>query len=1233
VRGNYIGLDPTGTLARPNTAFPVHVSTYNPGFGYCGASASTNVIGGDVAGAGNVVSGNASNGIVIGLLGGGALSGNRVQGNLVGLAADGTTSMPNGAGPGIVVAGAFPGTGSASNTLIGGTTSLARNVVAGSNANTSDVGIWVQEGNPTGASPTGTLIQGNYVGLDQSGTLARGFTTGIWVGGIGTVVGGTVAGARNVVAGSFSHNILIEPHGATVQGNLIGTNAAGTAALRASTFGILVKAPNTVIGGTTPQARNVISGNLNGLFLSGSNQVTVANVAVHGNYIGTDATGLTAVPNVGSGVVVDAPGFGIGGTGAGMGNVISGSGRGIYLLQTSWGVVSGVSIVGNRIGVNASGNPLGNSIDGILVDNGVSGAIVGGTGAGQANVIAHNGSRGVLLAGGTGTEIRGNRIDANGSLGIDIGDTPLVDSNDSLDADTGANGRQNYPVVTSTTLFAGNLLQVQGTLNSTPNTTFSIDAYANATCDPLNNGEGDAYVGGNQAITDASGNATFSILVAGVPGKAVITVTATGPSGTSEFSQCRTATTPTVSISGRATLGSGPGAPALANITMTLAGGASASTVTDAAGAYSFANLTAGVSYTVTPSTAGYVFAPASRAYTNLTTDQVNQDVVGSQPSISGTITRSGAALAGVTVTLSGSASRTTVTDAAGQYRFAALPAGGSFTVTPTLTNFVFTASSQSLANVVANRVASFQATRLYTISGQVRDLNDTGVEGVTMSMAGSGSSTQLTDLDGRYSFTVPEGGSYTMTPARGTFVFEPAMQSFPNLQRDEVAPFFVAQVGEFTRYFAEGATSSFFDTRVALLNATGRPATARVRFQKGDGTEVLQTLSLAPIARVTIDPKALGLTDAEFSMVVESDQPLIADRTMRWDRDGYGSHAETSMARPLSQWFLAEGATIGGFELFYLVQNPNATDATIEVRYLLPAPQAPVVRTYTVPARTRFNIWVNQQDPRLDDAEVSAVITSTNAVPVIVERAMYLNLPGQVFGAGHESAGVEAPALQWYFAEGATGSFFDLFFLIANPTGQTADVEARYLKPDGSVIVRRYAVPANSRFNVWVDQEGQDLADTAVATSFHVTNNVGVVVERAMWWGGTGGWYEGHNAAGALTIGTKWGLADGEVDPSRSAETYVLIGNLSPFAGTARVTLVFEDGTQATRDFPLAANSRMNVAVGVEFAGATGKRFGTIVESLGTTPAELIVERAMFNDARGVKWAAGTSALATRLR
>ena len=59
------------------------------------------------------------------------------------------------------------------------------------------------------------------------------------------------------------------------------------------------------------------------------------------------------------------------------------------------------------------------------------------------------------------------------------------------------------------------------------------------------------------------------------------------------------------------------------------------------------------------------------------------------------------------------------------------------------------------------------------------------------------------------------------------------------------------------------------------------------------------------------MDPELLGLTNAEFSTVIESDQPVIADRTMRWDASGYGSHAETSIGRPLTQWYLAEGATL----------------------------------------------------------------------------------------------------------------------------------------------------------------------------------------------------------------------------------------------------------------------------------------------------------------------------------
>jgi hypothetical protein len=365
---------------------------------------------------------------------------------------------------------------------------------------------------------------------------------------------------------------------------------------------------------------------------------------------------------------------------------------------------------------------------------------------------------------------------------------------------------------------------------------------------------------------------------------------------------------------------------------------------------------------------------------------------------------------------------------------------------------------------------------------------------------------------------------------------------------------------------------------------------------------------------------------------VIESTQPVIADRTMAWDSGHYGSHAETSIGRPLTQWFLAEGATIAGFDLFYLIQNPNDTTVQVDVRYLLPSPAPPLVKQYTVGPRSRFNIWVNTEDQALDDAEVSAVVTA--GAPVIVERAMYRPVGGQLFGAGHESAGVEAPALEWYFAEGATGGFFDLFFLVANPHAQAAAVQARYLKPDGAVVLRTYDVPGNSRFNIWVDAEGAELADTAVAATFRVTNGVGVVIERAMWWAGAAAdWHEGHNAAGATEAGEKWGLAEGEVGGPFALETYILVANTADRAGVARVTLTFEDGVQVSQEYGLPPSSRTNVPVGLEFPSAVNRRFGAVVESVGPGPVPLIVERAMYNDAGGVRWAAGTSALGTLLR
>jgi sugar lactone lactonase YvrE len=447
-----------------------------------------------------------------------------------------------------------------------------------------------------------------------------------------------------------------------------------------------------------------------------------------------------------------------------------------------------------------------------------------------------------------------------------------------------------------------------------------------------------------------------------------------------------------------------------------------------------------------------------------------------------------------------------------------------------------------------------------------------------------------------------------------------------------------------YTSYLAEGATIAPFTMELAMLNPGDTKATGTVRFAKPDGTTVDWGLEVPPHTRVTWWPgEKTGARNAEFSTTVESDQPLVVDRTMTWDADGYGSHAETGVVSPVLTWYLAEGATHSGFDLFYLIQNPNTTAANVEVSFLLPS-GTPLVRTYQVPAKSRFTIWVDAI-PELGNTDVSAVVSSTNRVPVIVERAMYLTGQGRLFNAGHESAGVTEPATEWLLAEGATGPYFDLFILVANPSDREADIEAWFLLPDGTTLTKRYLVGAKSRFNIWADVEeipsgsGQfPLADTAVSTSIASRNGVKVVVERAMWWPRQASeWQEAHNSPGATRAGTKWALAAGEVSSdARAVETFVLMANTSTYAGEAVLTLVFEDGTTASRSYVLPPSSRTNAWVSAEFPESAGRRFGAIIESVvpagGVWPAEIVVERAMYSNAGGMRWAAGTNALGTKI-
>jgi hypothetical protein len=158
----------------------------------------------------------------------------------------------------------------------------------------------------------------------------------------------------------------------------------------------------------------------------------------------------------------------------------------------------------------------------------------------QNNVIANNGhsaapgNSGVIVVGGQGNVIRGNSIYGNAFLGIDLGDDGVTLNNSQ--GHSGANRFQNFPVLTGVATAGGNAT-VQGTLSSTPNTTFVLDFFASAAFGLGGFGQGQTYLGSVTVTTDAGGNASFSFTAALVPGQSVITATATDPAGnTSEFS-------------------------------------------------------------------------------------------------------------------------------------------------------------------------------------------------------------------------------------------------------------------------------------------------------------------------------------------------------------------------------------------------------------------------------------------------------------------------------------------------------------------------------------------------------------------------------------------------------------------------------------------------------------------------------------------------------------------------
>jgi parallel beta-helix repeat protein len=440
-------------------------------------------------------------------------------------------------------------------------------------------------GNAIIVEPTspGVTIRGNYLGILPDGvTKAPNGVSGVALAATGATIGGTISAYRNVISGNAVVGIAmatlppvnfapiftfpgIVASDNVIEGNYIGTNAAGTAAI-ANGYGIaLGGTQNTTISG------NVISGNgTDGVFLTSSGSTfstrfptlttfdgftftipdeQATGNTFTGNNIGTTFNGSTALPNGSAGIELQGDSTQgvttdtttIGGTASGTRNVIAGN-NGAGILLSGQGVTT-TTILGNQIGMQ----DVPNHGAGVAITDGAHLNTVGGISTGDGNVIAFNSDAGVAVGISdsnasltTGNTIEGNTITGNTGPGIALGGegTTVNDSH----GHSGPNNWQNKPILSNLTSSGGTpTVTVTFDEANEPSTNLRIEFY-DAGSSP-SAGPGKTFLFGQTISTDSSGHYDGTFPVSGLPAGDALTATVTNltTGDTSEFSDNATA--------------------------------------------------------------------------------------------------------------------------------------------------------------------------------------------------------------------------------------------------------------------------------------------------------------------------------------------------------------------------------------------------------------------------------------------------------------------------------------------------------------------------------------------------------------------------------------------------------------------------------------------------------------------------------------------------------------------
>jgi hypothetical protein len=447
---------------------------------------------------------------------------------------------------------------------------------------------------------------------------------------------------------------------------------------------------------------------------------------------------------------------------------------------------------------------------------------------------------------------------------------------------------------------------------------------------------------------------------------------------------------------------------------------------------------------------------------------------------------------------------------------------------------------------------------------------------------------------------------------------------------------------GFHARYFAEGVNDAFFETVVLSEPLPGVPARMTQRSVDADGWAQFTTLSYNVLASGVL---SVGLREntrvpgASIATIVESDAPFVAERFTKWPTFrtgnilGYGSHGSEGSASLSTRWLFAEGV-IGAFHTYVTLLNPSAQTANLTVVYLGGDGVTQVVRQHTVAPDSRATIDVNADAAGLASTDLGIVIDSD--VPIAAERSIYRDVGSKPWGAGTSSVGAPAAAVEWFFAEGLTNPLFDTYLLLLNPGAIMAQVEIEVLRADGAPITLTRTIGPRSRATIHMNSASPDLASSSFGLVVRSTSSAPIVAERTMWWNdpvyGTR-WLEGHTSLGMRAPATRWfAPANWMSGADADVALYLLLANPGATPANVRVTLppVFQGGPTSSAMVTVPPHGRATFDVTSTFVFEIGqpdsRRTPLLVESLGDTPAPIVVERSAYANTLDAVWELGSN-------